>query len=171
MEERVQNKLKVNSYIKFLEGPYAGPLWKIIKVLKFVATNGEEWVRATLDKDTKLPGDEIILEYYPSDARVAYVMTLYNSFPESAQPLPPPIFIDIEEEQMTYKCLDQTATDEDNPGYDAIYQDQEDGYSFSMHHWEYENEAQDRILQVFLQDGFVEIFTGVKLNISNITIF
>lgn len=173
-------KLIVGAILKFLQGPYAGPLWKVVELLRFEASNGELWVRARLDKDTKQLGDEIVLEFYPADPRVVYVVTKYNEFAEDAQPLPPPVFVNLEDEQVLYKCLDPSATDENNPGYDATYLGEginsatgvvEKKEQATMHHWEYENETQDRVLQIFYEDGWVEMYTGVKCNVSEIMIF
>jgi hypothetical protein len=171
------DKLQAGAFVKFLQGPFAGPLWKVVKLFQFEAPDNEQWVRAILDKDSKQQGDEIFLEYYPSDARVAYVITKYNEFAEGAQPLPPPIIIDIEEEGEQYRCLDPEATDENNPGYEAQYCEPEvctkcdEQHYDKIRHWEYQNETEDRILQVILEDGWVEMFTGLKLNISDIQIY
>jgi hypothetical protein len=155
--------LKVGGIFEFKSGPLQGSLYKIIDRKTFIG-EALQWIRLTITPDTKDKKDECIVEFYPEqDARHIYVFKHYNGFPKAAQSFPPPADILVEETGISYHNLDKGTPE----GFEATY----NGMRDTVTHWEYEDETGENVLQIFLEKDYVDLYTGVVVNIENVEVY
>lgn len=160
MEEIKDSILKKDAIVEIKDLRFNG-IYKITKITECTGFE-ETWVRAVLSKDTKEKNNELIMEFYHNDALNVYLFKPYNSFAKNAQSFPPPVDITIEEENETYHSLNR---DNQSEGLTAGFGEKE------IQHWEYENTNGDRVLQIILDNGYVDMYTGYKVPIIFLEIY
>jgi len=162
MFELSADQLKIGCIIEFKSGPLQGPLYKVTDRKTFVG-EAVQWVRLNMTSDTKDKNDEYIVEFYPNDARHIYVFGHYNGFPKASQPFPPPLDILIEETNINYHNVVADTPE----GLDATYNN---GYD-TITHWEYEDETGENVLQIILEKDYIDMYTGIRVNVENVEVY
>jgi len=152
------NIFEVDAIVEISHMQHKG-IWKMTNVERLTIEDVVVY-RVELDQNTDVPGDEIIMEYDLSEARMAYMFTPFQKFEKSqADSWPPP----------------ETITHNDEI-YNA-YSYSEEGLLFEkgdeeIRHWEYEKEDGSSFLQIYLrEDGFITMYEGYGLNTDFISIY
>lgn len=150
---------KAGTVVEIKSGTRKG-MWKVVRK-QHVKGYEMEWYRLTVTKDTSKVGGEIILECFPDDAQNVYVFEAFNSFAEGVQPLPPPPSFSVVDGGKMYDTLDKNP---ENNGFEAMM----DGKKAL--HWEYEA-ADGEAMQIYVVEKWVEMFLGIKINVSQVEMF
>jgi hypothetical protein len=134
--------------------------WKVTDKIFIKDEHGQVLVvRMVIDKDLGKAGDEKIVEWQQEAAREISILNVFSSFPlADAESWPPPrkMFINQNGDEINFVSLNTQA------GHHDPFTGFVNGRLVS--HWEYQNGAGDKFLQVYQDEGMVYMATGYALN-------
>jgi hypothetical protein len=161
-------------------------LWKITDKFYIKDEHGNVLVvRMVIDKDLSKAGDERIVEWQQEAAREISILSIFNTFPRAeAESWPPPrgradpkdgdptrddgepykMGINQNGVRINFVSLNTTKGKDHDPFTGFVNHK-------LINHWEYQNEAGDKFLQVYEDEaGMVSISTGYAVNEAYIKI-
>ena len=154
----------IGSIVEIKVGEHKGT-WKVIEKTKVNdPNNGSFSLRMKLDRNTKVAGDEIILEFLDLYRDYLYLFKPFESFDRKSKgdEWPPPMTIDVDDETY-YSLIDND--DLMNTGFEG------ETPTGIIHHWEYENEDTTKCLSIYLKNGWIEMFIGERVLESFIEVY